>query len=156
RGGRSRPRAQHADGETHCPCESRDSDELRDWNSPQVLRQSREHRGTVGNKSPAHKTVRRTNSAARRTGVFNRIRSRLRVRANPTVRGILRLSAVLDVGHLELRQGILGKRSAMRVRIDAVDLGGVEAEDVGLVFLRDFLVAELVAQLVADLEPLEG
>src|SRR5882724_4761469 len=80
----------------------------------------------------------------------------LRFCAHPTIRRVLTLPATIQKGGLEPRQGVLRKRLELCRRIDAVDFGGVQAEDLGLVLLGELGIAELLAQLVSDLEALEG
>src|SRR5262245_61729074 len=62
----------------------------------------------------------------------------------PTIGGVLALSAAIQVGPLHLLQRVLRQRLALRLHVDAVELGGVQAEDLRLVLLGQLLVAELV------------
>ena len=80
----------------------------------------------------------------------------LTVIPNPAVSRILRLSTLIQVGCLEAGNGIGGKSFELGVDIDSIQPRRVQTEDLGLIFAGQPGVSELLAQLIRDLEPLEG
>src|SRR6266705_4338538 len=77
------------------------------------------------------------------------------VGSHPAVGRIAALPAAIYVSNLHLLERIRGQRFSFGCDINLVELGGVQPEDLRLVFLGDLLVAELLAHLVTDLEALE-
>src|SRR5262249_26672670 len=78
-------------------------------------------------------------------------------RAHPALRVVSRISSDLFIRILALLEAldrVIRQRVKLRLRIDLIQLCRVQAEDVRLILLRQLLVAELLAQLVADLEAL--
>src|SRR2546423_1686202 len=78
------------------------------------------------------------------------------VGSQPAISRIAALPASFEVSSLQLLQPVSRERIASGFDINVVDPGRVEAEDLRLVFFGDLSVAELLAHLIADLEPLEG
>src|SRR5262249_21872005 len=76
-------------------------------------------------------------------------------RAHPAVSGVAALTAAIQVGKFQLLKPVGSHGVAFGLHVDVVELRGVQPEDLGLVFFGELLVAELLAELVADLEPLE-
>ena len=81
----------------------------------------------------------------------------LRLGADPTVSGVVALAALFHIGGFELGESVFWERSEFKILgIDAVNFGGVEAEDFCLVFFGDFCVAKFLAKFIGDLEALHG
>src|SRR5262245_4527435 len=76
-------------------------------------------------------------------------------RAHPAVSRVAALTAAIQVGQFQLLKPVGRHGIAFGLHVDVVELRGVQPEDLGLVFFGELLVAELLAELVADLEPLE-
>src|SRR5262245_30960193 len=71
-------------------------------------------------------------------------------RANPAVSRIAALTAAIHVGQFQLLKPVGRHGVTFGLHVDIVELRGVEPEDLGLVFFGELLVAELLAELVAD------
>src|SRR5262245_28794231 len=97
------------------------------------------------------RSANRTSSAANTAG-----RRKSGIRPHPSVGRVGALSTLAQIGLLELAQRVRGKRLPPGRNIDAVNLRRIEPKNLCLVLFRQLLVAELLAQLVGDLEPLEG
>src|SRR5262245_5383143 len=78
------------------------------------------------------------------------------IRPHPAIRRVAPPAALAEVLLLELAERVGREGLAMGGDIDAIDLGRVQAEDFRLVLLGQLLIAELLAQLVGNLEALEG
>src|SRR5215813_14498832 len=74
-------------------------------------------------------------------------------RANPAVSRIAALTAAIQIGQFQLLKPVGRHGFTFGLHVDVVELRGVQREDPGLVFFGKLLVAEFVAELVADLEP---
>src|SRR5579864_2001254 len=82
--------------------------------------------------------------------------SALVVGPDPSVSSVFAQQAGLGVFRSGYVDNVGIERVAFSFYVDAVDLGGVQSEDLGLVFFRDLRITKLLAHLVGDLEPLEG
>src|ERR1051325_3479579 len=78
------------------------------------------------------------------------------VGAHPAVSGVATLAAVFNVSGLQAVERVSRQGVAFGFHIDLVEPRRVQSEYLCFVFFGDFLVAELLAHLVADLEALKG
>src|SRR6478752_2447408 len=83
------------------------------------------------------------------------IKFRLAISPHPAVGGVGPLAALAQIGLLQAAERVFGKGLPTGFDIDAVNLRGVEAENLGFVVFGQLGISELVAQLVGDLKALE-
>src|SRR5215471_14945512 len=74
---------------------------------------------------------------------------------DPAISPVAALAAAVHISRLQARQRVGRQGVALRLHVEAVDARRIQAEDLGLVLFGDLLVAELLADLIGDLEALE-
>src|SRR5262249_41018558 len=78
----------------------------------------------------------------------------LHIATHPAVGGVVRQTALLQVGCPEFAQAVLADGVARRADVDSVDPGGIEAGGLWPVLPGELAVTEAFAQLVGDLKAL--